>query len=341
MSEILSELLSFKGDEVYIEEIPGAVGHSLYDVNLRLPHSTVIGVVRNDEPILNPDADKLVEEGDKLILISGDDNVSVLQERAAVNNALFQLEPDEKEESDTLLVIGYSDLLKQILLEEDVYSTPGSKVIIAVEPGRVDEEDLPESSQFKNIKLELRECKIYSRRALEKLVAEGPSSILLIADTELADEEADARTLMLQLQLTDIAESIGAEIPLTIEMNSTRNQKLSQMMRATDFVVSSRITAKMMAQISEERHKKNILNDLISEGGSSICMKPISRYVVPGEAVDFYTLGASASRYNEIAIGHKRFAEDGTFSIEINPKSREATLFTDKDELIVIAKNAA
>ena len=72
---------------------------------------------------------------------------------------------------------------------------------------------------------------------------------------------------MLQLLLTDIAEDIGSVIPLTIEMNSTRNQRLSQMMRATDFVVSSRITAKMMAQIAEERHKKAILNDLLSDGG--------------------------------------------------------------------------
>lgn len=340
MSELLSELLSFKGDEVYIEEIPDAVGYSLAEVNLRLPHSTAIGVVRHDEPILNPGSDQPVEKGDRLILISSDDQVTALQEQALVNRDLFQLQPNEKEEADTLLVLGYSDLLKQILLEEDVYSAPGSRVIIAVEPGKVDAEELPDAGQFKNIALELRECKIYARKTLEKLVAEGPSSILLMADSGMDDEEADARTLMLQLQLTDIAESIGTEIPLTIEMNSTRNQKLSQMMRATDFVVSSRITAKMMAQISEERHKKNILNDLISEGGSSICMKPIGRYVVPGKAVDFYTLGASAARYGEIAIGHKKFAADGSFTVEINPKSREATMFTDRDEVIVLARNS-
>ena len=118
----------------------------------------------------------------------------------------------------------------------------------------------------------------------------------MIANPDMDEEEADARTLMLQLQLTDIAEAIGVDIPLTIEMNSTRNQRLSQMMRATDFVISSKITGKMMAQISEERHKKAILNALVSEGG---------------------------------------------FTVEINPKSREAIKFTDKDEVIVIAKNVS
>ena len=122
-------------------------------------------------------------------------------------------------------------------------------------------------------------------------------------------------------------------------MNSIRNQKLSQMMRATDFVISSRITAKMMAQIAEQRHKKAILNDLISDGGSAIYMKPITRYVTTDKPVSFYTLGASAARYNEIAIGYKKNNDDGTFSIEVNPTSRESQKFTDSDDVIVIARN--
>ena len=66
--------------------------------------------------------------------------------------------------------------------------------------------------------MEVRECRIFTRAVLEELVAEGPSSILLMADPELPDEESDARTLMLQLQLNDIASEIGSAIPLTIEL---------------------------------------------------------------------------------------------------------------------------
>ena len=341
MSEILSELLSFKGDELYIQDVKEAVGLSLNEVNLRLPNSTVIGVVRDEVPILNLENNKKIESGDQLILIASDDDALVLKDRANVNENLFQREPNNEEEPHTLLVLGYSDILKQILVEEEAYSAPGSKVIIATEPGKVDKDELISSSDFKNIEVEVKEGKIYTRRVLESLVRNNPSSILLIADPDMDEEEADARTLMLQLQLTDIAEAIGADIPLTIEMNSTRNQRLSQMMRATDFVISSKITAKMMAQISEERHKKAILNDLIAEGGSSICMKPISRYVLTEEVVDFYTLGASAARYDEIALGYKKFDEEGGFTVEINPKSREAIKFTDKDEVIVIAKNVS
>ena len=339
MSEILSEMLSFKGNEIYVVDNPSAGGMTFKEINMRLPHSTAIGVVHEDQPLLNPAADAVVGQGDKLIIIAHDDSRIELQDAAAADESVFEREPNLHEEPHTLLVIGYTDMLKQILIEDDAYAAPGSKVIIAAEPGKIDTDALPSEDELKNIEVCVRECRIYKRRVLEKLVAEKPSSIMLMSDPELDDEEADARTLMLQLQLTDIAEEIGADIPLTIEMNSTRNQRLSQMMRATDFVVSSSITAKMMAQIAEQRHKKAIINDLLSEGGSSIYMKPITRYVTTGKPVDFYTLGASAARYGEIAIGYKKVAEDGSFAIEVNPYSREAEKFSDKDDLIVVAKN--
>ena len=337
MSDILSELLSFKGNEIYVERVAGSVGKSLGELNLRMPNSTAIGMVRGGEVLLNHDATAVLQEGDELILIARDDGVAALQEAAVPDETQFEYEPDVREMPHTLLVLGYSDMLKQILLEEDSHAAPGSQVVIAAEPGKLEDASLPQDGELRNVTMELRECKIHKRQVLEALVAENPSGIILLSDPELSDEEADSRTLMLQLQLNDIADEIGASVPLIVEMNSTRNQQLAQMMRATDFVVSSRITAKMMVQVAEERHKKAILNDLLSDGGSSIYMKPITRYVHVDHAVDYYTLGASAARYGEIAIGYKRFNDDGSFDIVVNPKSKAAITFGAGDDLIVVA----
>ncbi|MBR3235308.1 MAG: hypothetical protein IKG11_06800, partial [Atopobiaceae bacterium] len=337
MSDILAELLSFKGNEIYVEQLKGSAGLSLREINLRLSSSTAIGMVRNGEPLLNPDAAEIVQEGDQLILVAHDDDSSTLKAPATPDESRFQYEPDIREVPQRLLVLGYSDILKQILLEENAHAAPGSSVIVAVEPGKAEEVSLPTEAELKDIAVELRECKIHKRSVLEELVAEKPTAILLLSDPEISDEEADAHTLMLQLQLNDIADEIGSSMPLIVEMNSTRNQQLAQMMRATDFVVSGRITAKMMVQVAEERHKKVILNDLLSDGGSSIYMKPITRYVEVDRAVDFYTLGAAAARYGEIAIGYKRFDADGGFQVTVNPKSKSATTFGPEDDLIVIA----
>ena len=337
MSDILSELLSFKGNEIYVERLAGSVGKSLGELNLRMPSSTAIGMIRNGEVLLNPDATAVVQEGDELILLAHDDGVSSLQQAAVPDESQFQHEPDPGEQPHTLLVLGYSDMLKMILLEEEGHAAAGSRVIIAAEPGKLDDVSVPEASELSNVTFELRECKIHKRQVLEELLREEPTGILLLSDPDLSDEEADSRTLMLQLQLNDLADEIGSTIPLIVEMNSTRNQQLAQMMRATDFVVSSRITAKMMVQVAEERYKKAILSDLLSDGGSSIYMKPITRYVHVDRPVDYYTLGASAARYGEIAIGYKRFNEDGSFQICVNPKSKAAVTFGAGDDLIVVA----
>lgn len=337
MSDILSELLSFKGNEIYVERVAGASGLSLGEVNLRLPSSTAIGMVRGGVPMLNPDSSEVILEGDELILIARDDEQTALQAPATPDEARFQLRPDVRDLPQRLLVLGYSDMLKQILLEADANAAPGSQVTIAVAPGKLEDVSLPDEGDLKRTTVELRECKLHKRNVLEGLVAEMPTAILLLADPELDDEEADARTLMLQLQLNDIADEIGSDVPLIVEMNSPRNQQLAQMMRATDFVVSGRVTAKMMVQVAEQRHKKAILNDLLSDGGSSIYMKPITRYVQVDHAVDFYTLGASAARYGEIAIGYKRFDEAGGFEVSVNPRSKAAVTFGPYDDLIVVA----
>ena len=70
-------------------------------------------------------------------------------------------------------------------------------------------------------------------------------------------------------------------------------------------------------------------------------MKPITRYIKNDAPVDYYTLGASAARYKEIAIGYKKFNENGSFSIVINPKGSEKLTFSDKDDLIVITDGPA
>ena len=339
MSDILTELLSFKGNEIYVDTVPEAVGQTLGAINLQLPQSTAIGVVRNDEILLNLGEDAPVQDGDQLILIAYDDDKTRLQAKATPDQSKYKLDSDEVEEPHTLLILGYSDMLKQILFEEDAHAVKGSQVVIAADPGTIDPDALPLESELDNITVEIRECKIQSRRILESLVADQPSSILLLSDPSLEKEEADSRTLMLQLQLNDIADEIGTTTPLIVEMNSARNQQLAQIMRATDFVLSGRITAKMMVQVAEERHKKAILSDLLSDGGSSIYMKPVTRYVHISDPVDYYTLGASAARYGEIAIGYKRFNEDGTFEIVVNPKSKSAIKFGRGDDLIVVARS--
>lgn len=341
MSEIFSELLSFRGNEVYVGTCDEAAGLKISDINLRIRNATAIGVLESGQSLFSHDPNYVLQPGDQLIWLAEDDNPLQLQECAETDTGSFSYESEAPEEPQTILVLGGSDILRQFLLEGDLFAPAGSRVIVAAEPGRIDAGLLPAQSAMKNITVDVRECSIFKQSVLVKLVEEKPSCIILMSETGFEAEDADARTLMLQLLLTDIAKEIGAELPLIIEMNTRRNQLLSQRMRATDFVIGSILTSKMMAQISEHRSKREILSDLISCDGSAIYMKPITRYIKNDAPVNYYTLGASAARYDEIAIGYKKFNENGSFSIVINPHSSEKLTFSDKDDLIVITDGPA
>ena len=121
-------------------------------------------------------------------------------------------------------------------------------------------------------------------------------------------------------------------------MRNAQNQELAKVTRVNDFVVSSKITALMMTQISYTREQRLILEDLLDEEGSEFYRKPISRYVSCGTPVDFYTLSASAARYGEIAVGYQK-VEGGTMTTTCNPEKSETIVFSPADALIVIAED--
>jgi voltage-gated potassium channel Kch len=75
LSVVYTELLDFGGDEIYIKEEPGLVGKTLGEALLAYADSSVIGLQFRDGRIqLNPPMDTRIASGDKIIVISEDDD---------------------------------------------------------------------------------------------------------------------------------------------------------------------------------------------------------------------------------------------------------------------------
>lgn len=340
MSTVFTDLLGYDGDEIYVEQISGAAGYAMAEINLFFPHSTVIGIVRNDVAMVNPPMETVITEDDRLILIAWDDGISAPDmQPATVDESAFAPVEELKACAQKTMILGCNALLRKVLIEQDAYAAPGSVVILAAEEERLNPAYLPAPSELKNITLDVRACNIFSRCELEALINEYPENVLLLTDPQDEDDEADARTLMLLLHLREIARNHPAVFTVTSEMRSIQNQELAQVTRVNDFVISSNITALMMAQISQTRKQYAVLEDLLDEEGSELYMKPASHYVVCDKAVDFYTVGAAAARYGEIAVGYKKVCADGDLNIVLNPPKKSIVTFSEKDCLIVIAEN--
>lgn len=338
ISSVFTNLLSYDGDEIYVEALKGSEGLTVEQLNLRLPNSTVIGIVGSTEAKINPPADTVVRSGDRVILIEEDDGVSMLKPMPApVHPPLFSEPADMPDKPQRTLILGNGELLPLVLSELDNYVAPGS-VVVAANPVWEEDEHITSQLNLQRIRLEQKTCDIFSRPVLRELVEEVPDNVLILTDYSCDDEKADANTLLLLLHLSNIADTEGLNFTVASEMRKVENQELAKMTRVNDFVVSSNITALMMTQISQDRQQRLFLEDLLDEDGSEFYRKPISRYVQCGVPMDFYTVISAAARYGEIAVGYQ-LVRGGKYKTICNPLKDESITFGPEDALIVIAED--
>jgi hypothetical protein len=88
---------------------------------------------------------------------------------------------------------------------------------------------------------------------------------------------------------------------------------------------------------------KKVYDVLFEADGSEIYLKPVSRYVKTGEAMNFYTVLESAAQLNESVIGYRISSEssnsDEHFGVKINPSKSDSITFSEEDYIIVLAED--
>ena len=337
ISNVFTNLLSYEGDEIYVEPLQGSIGKTMEQINMSLPDSIAIGIVKNGVPMVNPPRDVIVEKNDALILLEEDDGVAKMQPPVQADVSKFAAEKKAESSLQHTLILGNGELLGLVLSELDNYAAPGSRVVVANNEWK-EKEEIVRLIPLKNIVLEQKTCDIFSSQVLEELVQCKPENVMILTDASLEDEKADANTLLLLLQLSNISEKTGIDFTVASEMRKVENQELAKVTKVNDFVVSSNITALMMTQISQIRQQRLILEDLLDEDGSEFYRKPISRYVSCGVPVDFYTMSAAAARYGEIAIGYQ-IVNGRKLNTVCNPNKKDTIVFKEEDALIVIAED--
>lgn len=340
ISAVYTELFNFEGVEIYIESIPEASGLIFYDASLRFQDSTLIGIVRNGIPELNPPSETSITSDDSLILIALDDGLSKLSEtpsyideKSILTDNLIENAPKQ------FLVLGCNPLLKDILIEMDKYVSPETKVTIAIPTKLESDKKAIDRLTFENLVLEVVEDKIHDRICLEKLLHPELDNVLVLSNTTVSKNQSDNESMLLLLLLRDISKKKGLEFSITTEIQNAENQELISLESSTDYVVSSFITAMLASQVSQIRTLSMIFDDLLNESGSEIYLKPISNYLKTTEPIEILTATVAASQHNEIFIGYRRKLQSGEYETVLNPKKSEKIQFTSSDRIIVISES--
>src|SRR5207237_987176 len=77
LSIVYSALLTFDGDEMYVHEEPTLIGKTFGDALFAYETSTVVGYVRDRKTKFNPPMDTKLQSGDRLVIISEDDDTMI------------------------------------------------------------------------------------------------------------------------------------------------------------------------------------------------------------------------------------------------------------------------
>ncbi|MDR1710530.1 MAG: hypothetical protein LBR58_01500 [Propionibacteriaceae bacterium] len=337
ISAVFTEILAYGGDEIYVEDIP-VTGRRMGELSTWFPKSVVMGLARGEQSLLNPPPDTVVEPGDRVIVLAEDDGVSIPREPPAIDESLFADGDTVAPAAQSMLVLGCNPLLADVLIEEDKYLAPGSTVTVAAAQDVLGTVDFA-ALRLENLAVDVRAADIWNPETLRALVAEPRQNVLVLTDSRDDDATADAQVLLILLLLHDIAEQTGATFTVTSETRSVESQELASVMKVTDFVVSNRLTALLMTQMSQTRELAAILDNLLSKTGSEFYTKPAARYVRLGVPMDFFTVAAAVARKGEVFVGHRRDAGAEPPKVRLNPLKSDVETFTAADAFIVVAES--
>jgi hypothetical protein len=302
--------------------------------------------------------DTLIEKDDQIFALSEDDNtirLSASSLRQAQGDASLSAGPAQIDEMlissnhtaikprpEKGLILGWNSSGTTIVHELDNYVPKGSQLTIAADINGIEKQIAARGGTLKNQKLTVMEAGNIDRALLNKLHVEDYNHVIVLANSTLEPQQADAKTLVTLLHLRDIAGKDATPFSIVTEMLDLRNRELAEVTQVDDFIVSEHLVSLMMAQLSEDSELLDVFTDIFDPEGSEIYLKPASDYVAVGAPVNFYTVVEAAKRRGETAIGYRLESEardpEKSYGVHTNPQKSRQVVFTSADKVIVIAE---
>src|SRR6478735_3313466 len=301
---VYTELFDYGGDEIYFLEEHRLDGKTYAEVQLGFQEATVIGVIADGVPKLNPLPDTVIA-GHTLIVVAEDDSALKGDLDSTVVPDLSQLGTGTGEDDHPThgLLIGLNERAPIVLREMYHYAPPGSTLTVLTS---FDVRDVP---PLQNLEVTVAPGPTTDRRTLEEHVRPDLDQVLVLCySDDLEPQAADARTLVTLLHVRDILARMDSATPVVSEMLDDRNRVLAQVAHVDDVVVSGEIVSLIVTQLSEDHRLEAVFSELLGDEGSEIYLRPAEWYVEPGAEVDFATVLAGAVRRGETAIGYKSVA---------------------------------
>ncbi|MEU9300159.1 NAD-binding lipoprotein [Streptomyces sp. NPDC048269] len=362
LSLVYQELLDFEGDEFYTAAAEGLAGRTFGEALLSFATSAVVGLLRADGGVaLNPDPGTAIGAGDRIIVISQDDDTAVQVDVACcVEEEAIVTAGPRIPVAERLLLLGWNRRAPLIVDQLDQYVSPGTTLdVVALGDGAAACGTGDVTDARNHLAVAFHSGDVTDPLVLAKLDVPSYDSVIVIGEADPVataappltsqtatatdvEAQADDRTLVTLLHLRAIGEAAHRELALTTEMSDDGNRLLAPARDGADFIVSGRLISLLMTQISESRYLAAVFEELFTAEGHEFYLKPAADYVRAGREVSFATAVESARRRGECAVGYRLRAQTATgpaYGVRINPDKRQRVRFSEGDWLIVLAES--
>ena len=337
LSAVYNALLDFGGAELYLTDVAGLAGENFGTAALSIPQGTLVGVAVGAEVLLNPQRAYVLPADAQLIILADDDDRLKFDRCATFDEAAINVSNTTDEHPERTLILGSNGSLPLVLAELDSSSAPGSTIVL-VEEGAVALE-----VALLNTVLEVKAVNPSNRKELELLQVETFDHVIILANQEnRGAEQADARTLLILLNLRAMARVKPNNINVVSEMLNDKNRELVQSNVSDDFIVSEQLVGNMITMVAENSEIQPVLTAVISSEGPQLRVNPASWYVKPNTPVDFNTITEAALRRGEAPLGYRKVG-DGTEptaangGVVLNPVRTATVEFCDADSIVVFS----
>ena len=153
LAQVLSDLLTFDGSELYFSPIPPVLEGKVFgEVQSMLYDAVAVGFERDHSARLNPPPEEKLEKGDLLLILSASGSafrVGAPREYGGKLVSRGERRKSDERKAETICILGSNHSLDLVIREFDSYMLQGSKIML-----------LPSSPyqapvDLKNIKVEL------------------------------------------------------------------------------------------------------------------------------------------------------------------------------------------
>lgn len=356
LSVVYAEVLSFDGCELYFHQAQWG-GIRFGDVLYHFPDGVPIGLRHADGTVLiNPGSDLALNDDDDILILAEDDStIEFVKEPVAKPSGLqlggggARIEQNVERE----LLIGWNEKVPKIVREYSDYVQPGSHIDIMLrEPTDLIRETIVKlDDELDNLTIRLIESDPTDIPSLTAVQPFNYDNIIILSsgDQELDSETSDSETIVILILLRRIFSEAGPEVDTTktkiiTEVMDSDNQELVSRAGVHDFIISNRFVSTILAQISEEASIKVVYDDLFSEDGSEIYLKPARLYFdsFPVE-VSFADMMDIAQQRQEVCIGVKVQAlendMDKNFGVKLIPEKNTRWTLNPEDRLVVVSED--